>query len=173
VTPARHLVLVGSMGSGKTTIGSLVADIIGLALVDSDRELAAEGDQASTIAREQGVAALHRRECTQLLAALAAPEPAVVAAAASTIEAPGCREALAGHVVAWLRADPATVASRLEDGVHRRDLGPDRVGALRALAARRDPLYAAAADVTVDVDTMSAADAAAAVAAAYATETAG
>jgi shikimate kinase len=159
MTPVRHLVLVGSMGAGKTTIGTLLSAATGLPLVDNDRVLAAEDEVAADIARRRGVAALHERECRQLLAALAASSPAVVNAAASTIESPDCRATLADHVVAWLRISPEVAAERLHLEAHRRDLGADPVGALRVLAARRDPQYAAVADVVVDVDAVTPAEA--------------
>jgi shikimate kinase len=159
MTSPRHLVLIGSMGAGKSTIGTLLSAATGLPLVDNDRVLASEEGVAADIARRRGVAALHERECRQLLAALAAPSPAVVNAAASTIESPGCRAALADHVVAWLRITPEVAAERLHEEAHRRDLGPDPVEALRALAARRDPQYAAVADVVVDVDAVTPAEA--------------
>ena len=151
-----HVVLVGSMGAGKTTIGTLVAAALGRDLVDNDRVLAREGANAAALARTQGVGPLHERECRQLRAALAVPTPSVVAAAASTVEAPACRAALAGHVVVWLRVDPAVAAGRLGSADdHRRDLGDDPVGAMRQLARRRDPLYAAVATVVVDAGALA------------------
>jgi shikimate kinase len=168
MNPPRHLVLIGPMGAGKTTIGTLLSAETGLPLVDNDRVLAAEDGVAADIARRRGVAALHERECRQLLAALAAPSPAIVNAAASTIESPGCRAALADHVVAWLRITPEVAAHRLHEEAHRRDLGADPVEALRALAARRDPLYAAVADVVVDVDAVTPAEASRTIRDAYA-----
>jgi shikimate kinase len=169
MTPPRHLVLIGSMGAGKTTIGTLLSAATGLPLVDNDRVLSTtEGENAADIARERGVDTLHDRERRQLLTALAAREPSVVGAAASTVEFPSCRAALGGHFVAWLRAAPEVVAERLDHAGHRRDLGPDPVGALRALADRRDPLYAAVADVVVDVDAVTPAEACRIVRAAYA-----
>jgi shikimate kinase len=156
MNPPRHLVLVGPMGAGKTRIGTLLSGATGLPLVDNDRVLTAtEGENAAELARERGVDALHDRECRQLLTALATPEPSIVGAAASTVENPSCRAALGGHFVAWLRAAPETVAQRLDEATHRRDLGPDPVATLRALADRRDPLYAAVADVVVDVDAVT------------------
>jgi shikimate kinase len=168
MTPARHLVLVGSMGAGKTTIGTLLSAETGLPLVDNDRVLAAEDGVAADIARRRGVAVLHERECRQLLAALAAPSPAIVNAAASTIESPDCRASLAAHVVAWLRVTPEVAADRLHEEAHRRNLGADPVGSLRTLAARRDPLYAAVADVVVDVDAVTPAEASGTIRDAYA-----
>lgn len=166
---ARHLVLVGSMGAGKTTVGDRVARALGRELVDSDRVLAGAGEVAADIARKGGVAGLHERECRQLRQALAGSQQAVVAAAASTIEDPTCRAALADHDVVWLRIDPAEVVARMaaarsqgsgERGDHRRDLGPDPLGALRALAVRRDALYRDAASLVVDTGVLSPEDAA-------------
>ncbi|HKY66774.1 MAG TPA: shikimate kinase, partial [Acidimicrobiales bacterium] len=111
--PTRHVVLIGSMGAGKTTIGDRVARALGRPLVDSDQVLADEGPDAAVIAQTEGVAELHDRECRQLRAALASPEPAVVAAAASIVEAPACRSALDGHAVVWLHVDPDVAASRV------------------------------------------------------------
>ena len=90
-------------------------------------------------------------------------------AAASTVEIPSCRAALGDHFVAWLRAAPEVVAARLDQAAHRRDLGTDALGALRDLADRRDPLYAAVADVVVDVDAVTLAEACRIVRDAYAT----
>ena len=178
----RHLVLVGSMGAGKTTVGDLVARALGRELVDSDRVLAASGEAAADIARVEGVAGLHERECHQLRRALAGTRPAVVAAAASTIEDRSCRAALADHDVVWLRVDPAEVATRMaaarargagDRGDHRRDLGADPVGALRALAVRRDALYRAAASLVVDGGALTPQEAADRIVAAFGAGTGG
>ncbi|HEX5366160.1 MAG TPA: shikimate kinase [Acidimicrobiales bacterium] len=144
--------LVGSMGAGKTTVGTGLARALGRPLVDNDRSLAVSGESAAGLARRAGLVALHRRECQELRTALASPTAAVVTAAASTVEDPACRAALAPHLVVWLRVGPDVAASRLPaGGSHRPDLGGDPAAALRALAARRDRWYAAVADVTVDV----------------------
>jgi len=165
---ADHLVLVGAMGAGKSTVGALVAGELGRPLVDSDAVLGAAGDTAAGIARRRGVAALHARECDMLLAALAGPEPAVVSAAAGVVERPACRAALGRVFVAWLRAAPARLVARGTGAAHRRELGPDPVAALAALERRRAPLYRAVADVIVDVDAMAPGAVAQAVIAAFA-----
>ena len=145
---ARHLVVVGLMGSGKTTVGKAVAAALGWRHRDSDAELeATHGRTARQLGDDIGIERLHELELRLLLEALAAPEPSVISTAASTIDEPDARLALTepGVVVAWLRIDPASAARRARPGDHR-----PKPEDLAVQAARRDPLYAAVADVTLD-----------------------
>lgn len=148
-----HLVLVGPMGVGKTTVGRIVASRLGRRFRDSDLDLEVSGRNGRDLAREQGVPALHTWEAEHLLEALADPEPAVIAAAASVVEDERAVEALRdGPFVVWLWAPPETLIERMARGDHRRDLGADPELALAALASRRDPLYRQLADLTIDID---------------------
>lgn len=150
----EHLVLVGSMGVGKSTVGRLLAAGLGRPLRDSDVDLeAGQRRTGRTVAAESGVDELHRWEAEHLLQVLGEPEPAVVTAAASVVDDDRCVEALGQAFVVWLRASPATLARRIAGRSHRRELGPDLAAALHRLEARRAPRYAAVADLTVDVDT--------------------
>jgi shikimate kinase len=152
----RHVVVVGGMAVGKTTIARALADRLRRPLRDSDVDLAlARGREGRAVAQVEGVAALHRWEAQHLLEALASAEPVVVAAAASVVDDDRCLQALAAPFVAWLRARPTTEAQRIESDDHRRRLGDDPAAALAALAARRAPRYAEVADVTVDVDALA------------------
>ena len=152
----RHVVLVGGMAVGKTTVGRALAERLGRPLRDSDADLTQTGGRSGReVAAAEGVAALHRWEADHLLASLASPEPAVVAAAASVVDDDAALRALAEPVVVWLRAGPAAAAARLDPADHRRRLGTDAEADLAALALRRAPRYASVADVTVDVDGLS------------------
>lgn len=160
----RHVVLVGLMGSGKTTVGAALAGALGRPHRDSDADLGRmTGRTAREIAGEDGIDRLHELELGVLLDALESETPSVISAAASVIDHPAGRAALRGpdiHVV-WLRARPEVLARRAADGAtgdaarrtrrggsgHRPDRGP-----AAGLAARRDPLYAAVADRTIDVE---------------------
>ena len=145
---ARHVVVVGLMGSGKTTLGKAVATALGWPHRDSDAELeAAHGRTARALGDDIGIERLHELELRLLLEALAAPEPSVISAAASTIDEPEGRAALAAPdvFVAWLRIDPETAARRARPGDHR-----PKPEDLAVQAARRDPLFAAVADVVLD-----------------------
>ena len=114
----QHIVLVGLMGSGKTTVGTLVAARLDWPLRDSDADIAArEGRTVREIRDSLGTRAIHDLEAPPLRDALADPEPSVVCAAASTIDDADCRDALRGPsvLVIWLTSTPATGAARFDD----------------------------------------------------------
>jgi shikimate kinase len=147
-----HIVIVGAMGSGKTTVGTRVAAALGRPFVDNDARLAqVTGSSAAEIAARDGADALHRAEAASLLDALGSAVPSVIAAAASTIADDGVRSALSrSALVVWLRADPAVLVSRMPGSATRpfRERDPARLVAEQA--RERDHWFGAVADVTVD-----------------------
>ena len=80
----QHLSLLGPMGSGKTTVGALLAAGLGRSFVDSDDQLQAPGASAVTVYDTLGRDALHAAEERVLLEALGERAPVVIAAAASS-----------------------------------------------------------------------------------------
>jgi shikimate kinase len=157
VTSTRHLVLVGLMASGKTTVGKPLAARLGRPFVDNDDLLEARtGRTAREIAAAAGADALHLCEAEALVDALARPVPAVVAAAAAApLEAPAA-EALRSHDVIYLRATPAVLAARLANAPagddHRPLVARDARAVLDAQFAARDERYRELATVTVDAN---------------------
>jgi len=149
----RHLVLIGMMGSGKTTVGRRVAERLGRRLLDSDDEVEARtGRSVREIFETDGEAAFRAEESRALAAALSAPEPAVVAAAGGVVLDPGNRDRLraAGRVV-WLDGRPEDLAPRAASGSHRPLLGDDPLAALRRLDGERRARYEEVADHVVPV----------------------
>ena len=139
------------MASGKTTVGRALADALGRPLLDCDELLAARiGETAAEKAQRDGLDALHDLEAEVLLDALAQEDASVITAAAATIEYPECRAALADAAVIWLRADVSVLATRAHNQPHR-PLADDVAAQLRDQAERRNPLFAAVADVTIDI----------------------
>jgi shikimate kinase len=148
---AHHIVLIGPMGVGKTTIGNLVAHRLHRTLRDSDGDFRTTHRNARDLAARDGVEALHRLEADLLLDALASPAPLVIAAAASVVDDPRALDALHDPFVVWLWAPPHLLVPRLTSGDHRRDLGRDPEAALARLNHRREGRYRAVADATLDV----------------------
>ena len=95
------------------------------------------------LADEIGVEEMHELEARHLLRALEAPEPSVIAAAASTIDDDACRGALTapGVRTIWLRADPDVLARRFDRQRHRPRFGRSPRDLLAEQAGERDALF--------------------------------
>jgi lactoylglutathione lyase len=176
---ARHIVVVGPMAVGKTTVATALAGRLGRPLRDSDADLDAErGVTGRELAAAEGVAALHRWEADHLLRSLDDPTPAVVAAAASTLDDPGCLAALRAPIVVGLTAPAAVLAARMAAAAQeasatgsadaRRSLGPDAAQEIAALDDARSAALARVADALLDTADDQPADTLAAVEAALA-----
>jgi shikimate kinase len=149
----RHIVILGPMGVGKTTVGSLVADALGWTLVDSDRVIEAlYGRTGRDIADEEGVEQLHRIEAEVCEEALAFAPPSVIAPAASIADRAGLLDRLdQPHVVvALLTCDPEVLMGRVAAGEHRRHIDG---AATRRLMLQRTRAAAPHAHVEIDVTT--------------------
>jgi shikimate kinase len=152
---ARHFVLVGMMGVGKSSVGRALAAELGRPLFDSDEMI--ESDVGRTV-REiwitDGEAAFRALEAASLAKALAQDEPSVIAAAGGVVLSERNREALRSadaHVV-WLLADVDVLVDRVRSGGHRPLLDEDPEGTLRRMYDEREDLYREVADAVVSVD---------------------
>lgn len=160
-----HVVLVGLMGSGKTTVGRELAALLGRPLIDNDDQIrVATGVTVADISATAGVAEMRRLESEALARALASTVPAVITAAAGVILDPADRGRLREPFVVWLRANPATVVNRIRRDPARPLLGTDPLTLLRTMEKQRRSLYAEVADLVIDVDGLTPQQVAAAVA---------
>ncbi|WP_395155294.1 shikimate kinase [Ilumatobacter sp.] len=151
----KHIVLVGMMGAGKSSVGRVLARKLHRPLLDSD-ELIEErtGRTVREIWSSDGEAAFRAIETETLLAMLGAGEPAVLAAAGGVVLAEANRSALAesdAHVV-WLLAHVDLLVTRVTNGVHRPLLDDDPERMLRQMYTDREALYTEVADAVVSVD---------------------
>jgi shikimate kinase len=155
----RGLALVGARGSGKTTVGRILAERLLRPFVDADVELERKlGRSIASIFAESGEPAFRDREETMLAELVADRGDAILATGGGAVLREANRAALRtfGFVV-WLRADASTASGRLR--ADRRGLSTrpalTAAGTLDELAAvieAREPLYRAAADAVVDTD---------------------
>jgi len=157
----QHLVLVGMMGSGKSTVARIAAERLGRPLLDTDSEIEArDGRSVREIFAVDGEAAFRVIEAEVLAEALTRAEPAVIAAAGGVVLRAENRAVLnaARARIVWLAATPATLFERVRNGVHRPLLDDDPEGTLQRMYEHREPLYREVADLIVCVDDRSVSD---------------
>lgn len=147
---SRHVVLIGLMGAGKTTVGRLLASRLGWTFWDNDEALQeATGTTAAQLREQRGLAALHETENRLLQEALRARTQTVYAAAGSIVLSP---ELVRDALTIWLRITPAAeVSNILGSGQHHRPLPRDATGVLEHLSNERQAGYARLAKLAVDV----------------------
>jgi shikimate kinase len=132
--PARHIVFCGTAGSGKTTVGALVARALGRSFVDVDRAVEREaGMSVQAIFAREGEPAFRARERAAVVRALASVKPAVISLGGGALEH--------DETLVWLRATVPTLAARLAGNGERPLLAGDPLARLHALAAEREPRY--------------------------------
>lgn len=152
---AKHLVLVGMMGAGKSSVGRVLARKLDRPLLDSDELIESRtGRTVREIWVTDGEAAFRELETQTLVDALEDDEPSVVAAAGGVVLSEANRAALAAsdaHVV-WLLANVELLVDRVKNGAHRPLLDDDPEAMLRTMYAERESLYQEVADAIVSVD---------------------
>ena len=148
----RHLWLLGLSGSGKSTVGPRLAKALGLPWVDTDSVLAREAGQTiPEIFQAEGEEGFRQREAA-VLEKISASPASVVSCGGGIILRESNRQILAATGVRiYLRADPATLARRLQNS-HARPLlaGKNREASLAKLLAERAPLYEES-EIQIDV----------------------
>ena len=148
----RSIVLIGLPGSGKSTVGRLLAEALGWRFLDVDRMIERQtGRSITDIFRAQGEAAFRRLEAEAAHAALEARD-AVVAPGGGWAAAPGSLESLAPDALSvWLKVSPGVALTRMGHAHDRPLLADDPAAGLERLHRQRSARYADAA-LTVETD---------------------
>ena len=143
-------VLVGPMGSGKSTVGGLLAERLGVDLRDTDTDIVAStGEEIADIFVEQGEPAFRALERAAVASALA-EHTGVLALGGGAVLDEGTRALLRGHRVVFLDVDLAAAVRRVGLGVSRPLLLGNVRGRLKMLMDERHPLYREVAVLTID-----------------------
>ena len=170
-----NIFLVGMMGSGKTTLGRVLAHRMGLEFVDTDRILVERtGVPVATLFELEGEDSFRRRE-SELLDELARGDGRVIATGGGAVLAPRNREVMrARGTVIYLCARLESLWQRTRHDTSRPLLATsDPRGTLRQLLEKRDPLYREAAHMIFDTGSQSVMTLAGRVASALAKRSAG
>ena len=141
---ANMIVLIGLMGSGKTTVGRALAKRLNLVFRDSDE---AVEKTAKTSVREifenQGEDIFRKLESEALVNLCDTKSSIVLAVAGGAIISQSNRDLLQKNAqcIVWLDAPTPTLISRTGRGKHRPLLDGDPVGSLNKMRLDREPLY--------------------------------
>lgn len=149
-TPPRDsVILVGMPGAGKSTVGVLLAKILGLGFVDTDLEIQRRaGATLQEIVDAEGYLALRAREEAVLLDADV--DSRVVATGGSVVYSePGMARLRGAGTVVYLRAGIDTLARRIAANPLR-GIASDPGDSFQVIFTERTPLYERVADRVVD-----------------------
>lgn len=147
----QPIVLVGLMGSGKTTIGRRLATRLGLPFIDADAEIEkAAGQSVSDIFAQHGEAAFRDGE-KRVIARLLENGAQILATGGGAFMDPDTRAAIAKLGISiWLKADLDVLMKRVARRADRPLLRQgDPRSVMERLIAERYPIYAQA-DITVE-----------------------
>lgn len=151
----RHILLVGMMLSGKSTVGPPLADHLSLPFVDLDETIESRSQRPiSSWFEERGEAAFREAEFAMLSDLLAADTPSVIAAGGGAFEREASRIVARERAwVVYLHADAKALAGRIGEDDSRPLLRGAKPAAdvLAELLAKREPNYRQAHEV-VSVD---------------------
>jgi shikimate kinase len=152
------VVLVGASGAGKTTVGGLLAQRLGVGFMDTDVEIErTAGKRISQIFSEDGEPAFRAMERDLVLRALAAHD-GVLALGGGTVVDEGTRTLLGAQPVAFLAVGVTEAVRRIGQNGDRPLLVGDVAARLSKLIAERRPYYEQVAKWTVVTDTLTAAE---------------
>jgi shikimate kinase len=151
------LVLVGAPGAGKSTVGAMLADQLGVAFRDVDDFIVERaGRPIAEIFTDDGEAAFRALE-EQITGELLGLH-GVLALGGGGVLSPATRAALRGHRVVWLRVGLSQAVKRVGLDTARPLLLGNVRGRLLKLLNDRAPLYSEVATEVVDTDKVTPAE---------------
>lgn len=153
----KNIILIGFMGTGKSTIGRNLSQTFGYPLVDTDQLIVEQqGRNIPTIFKENSEEAFRDME-TELLKSFIKHSGHIIATGGGIIGRPENRQLLRelGYVV-WLIAHPTEILKRTSRNANRPLLdNDDPEKTIHDLLGVRTPLYRNAAHIGIETDNLS------------------
>lgn len=146
------VVLIGTMGAGKTTVGRILARELGVEFRDTDHDVEERtGRTIADIFVEDGEAAFRALEKDAVATALSTHDGVLALGGGAVLDV-DTRALLTGHTVAFLRVGLADASSRVGLGAARPMLLGNVRGRVKQLLDERTPIYESLATISVDTD---------------------
>jgi shikimate kinase len=139
----KNIALCGFMGTGKSTVGRLVAESLRFAFLDTDTVIEARAGKSITdIFAQQGEPAFRELEA-KIVKEMAQRSKTVISTGGGLVVNPANMASLKEHaLVVCLWASPEAIWERVKTQTHRPLLNdPEPLAKIRALLAERGPAY--------------------------------
>lgn len=153
-----HIFLTGFMGCGKTTVTRIISRISSMEFFDTDNAIELkDGRPIPRIFEESGEGYFRRLE-TMILRELSSKDPCVVSCGGGIVLRTENTDIMkSSGTVVYLMASPEVILDRVSRNNNRPLLeGNKNIEFISDMMEKRTPYYEAAADITVDVGTMTA-----------------
>lgn len=148
-----NIVLIGPMGSGKSTVGAALARRLGRPHVDTDHFFVARNGPIPEYFSAHGEAAFREEEAQIVAELLDAPRPSVVSLGGGSVVSAEIRALLKSQFVVMLDVTEAQAEARIGDAATRPMLtagtSAPPIERWKRIYAEREPLYRECADLIV------------------------
>lgn len=153
------IALTGFMGSGKTTVGAALADLLGVRHADLDSLVeAAEGKSIESIFSSEGEKSFRVLELKYLRRFLEKGGDAVLSLGGGTLMTPGAAALIREKALCiYLKTSPETLSERLRPEAGSRPLlkGAPLEERISSLLSEREAIYEKCADAVVATDSLT------------------
>jgi len=153
MTGPSHLILIGLMGSGKSSVGKICADRLERPFVDTDDAIAKKNHASvAELFSSLGEAVFRDKEQEVVTQTCSSDTPLVIACGGGAVLNASSRSLIkSSGTVVWLQADSNELKRRIGDTSSRPLLAEgDSDQVLADLAGIRNPIYQATADLQID-----------------------
>jgi len=148
-----NIALFGFMGVGKSEVGRILAERLGMAFTDLDDEVVKRtGKSIAAIFEEEGEAAFRELERAVVMEASALDGQVIACGGGAVLDYENLINLRRRSVLILLTADPKTILKRVGSYDGSRPLLDvvDRVERIKKLLSARNPIYLRAADIIID-----------------------
>lgn len=159
--PYRSIVLIGLRGSGKTTVGRILAEQLGGACVDSDEVIQREsGKSIAEIFEQEGEAGFRQRERDAVVRIVDHPPQVISIGGGAVLDESNAKSLASVGTIVWLIAPASELWKRIQRDASTTTSRPpltdlDGVAELEQLAVSRSPTYERVADIVIDTSEQS------------------
>lgn len=151
----KHIILIGFMGAGKTTVGSKLADKLSYPFFDTDKLIVdAEGISVDRLFAEKGEEFFRLAETGALKKVINNP-PSIIATGGGIVLSPINRDIINSQHVVLLDATSTEIIRRIGDSTERPLIKGDAWDKINTLLRERNEIYKDLADIIISTDNKS------------------